>query len=139
MVNMSETVSQTSEMKVRLLTDADIRSYNLQYLTTEGVDPPADEALAKEQLTSLFALVNQCNTISVDFALWVPHWSRLCKVRRFRGVIMNEWGQLIYAEVLGPANFPLWESSCICFGPGPSPSSSSPRDASGSTVFISRA
>mgnify|MGYP006999505176 CR=1 FL=1 len=34
MVNMSETVNQKSEMKVRLLTDDDIRSYNMQYLAT---------------------------------------------------------------------------------------------------------
>ena len=36
MVNLTETVNQTSEMKVRLLTDADIRKYNAQYRETEG-------------------------------------------------------------------------------------------------------
>ena len=35
-VNLNETVNQTSEMKVRLLTDADIRKYNAQYRETEG-------------------------------------------------------------------------------------------------------
>ena len=46
MVAMSETVSQTSVLKVRLLSPAAIKQCNRQYVKVEGVDPPSGRDLS---------------------------------------------------------------------------------------------
>ena len=50
-----------------------------------------------------------------DFAVWVPHWARFAKRRKFTAEIINEHGERITVALTGPGNFDLWASSWAVF------------------------
>ena len=86
-----------------------------RYYDAERGGPPEDKAPTKEQLTALFAAVWTLVTIYADFALWVPHWRRLAKRLKFTATIINEWGERVVVEIMGPGSYELWESSWNVF------------------------
>ena len=55
------------------------------------------------------------NSVFVDFALWIPHWSRLAKRLRFKGMLINGLGEYFMAEMFGPGTFEIWESCFMVF------------------------
>ena len=86
LVAFSETVHQSSDVKVKRLTPKMLKDASRDYKKSDTIDPPEDEAIAEEQLTALYALVTHMCTIFVDFCIWVPHWARLAKKLRFKGM-----------------------------------------------------
>ena len=115
LIPLSETVDQTSKLQVKLLSKDQLDAAAKRYYDAERGDPPEDEAPTKEQLTALFAAVWTLVTIYADFALWVPHWRRLAKRLKFTATIINEWGERVVVEIMGPGSFELWESSWNVF------------------------
>ena len=73
LVAFSETVLQSSDVKVKRLTPKMVKDAARAYKESERIDPPEDEAIAEEQLTALYALVTHMCTTFVDFCIWVPH------------------------------------------------------------------
>ena len=45
-----------------------------------------------------------------DLALWVPFWNRMVKALKFQGKVINEHGEIILVEILGPPNIDAWIS-----------------------------
>ena len=109
MVSLNDTVDQGSKLEVKMLDDQTLGAARKRYRDSEKGDPPEDENPTKELLTALFPAVFALITIFADFAVWVPHWRRLAKQRRFTAMMINEFGEYVTAELLGPGTFQLWE------------------------------
>ena len=106
---------QGSKLEAKCLSDADLREAANQFKNTERGDPPEDEAATKEPLTALFVCLRTLNSIFVDFAIWIPHWSRLAKRLRFKGMLINGLGEYFMAGMYGPGTYEIWESCFMVF------------------------
>ena len=109
MVALNDIVDQGSKLEVKILDTTTLDTARARYRDSEKGDPPEDENPTKEQLTALFAAVFTLITTFADFAVWVPRWRRLAKKRRFTAMTINEFGEYVTAELLGPGSFQLWE------------------------------
>ena len=115
LIALSETVLQHSKLEVKCLSEEDLREAGRRYRALEKVDPSEDEAATKEQLTSLFCCVMSLGSIFVDFAIWIPHWTRLAKKLRFKGMLINALGEYFTAEMFGPGTYEIWETCFTVF------------------------
>ena len=117
-VALSDTVSQTNAAVVKILDAKTIKEFRHNYYVKHGEWPSEDEDITKEQLTALFTMLTVIDSPYCDFALWVAFWYRFIKRKRFMGTVVNEFGEVIVVELLGPPNYDSWASSYTCFMTG---------------------
>ena len=117
-VSLADTVLQTSSAVVKKLDPATIRQYRRRYYSIHDEWPAEEEDISEEQLTGLYTVVFVLRSIYVDFAIWVAFWSRMVRRKRFTATMVNEFGEIIQVEILGPPTFESWETSYTCFGTG---------------------
>ena len=55
--------------------------------------PREEQEVTIEQLSSLDAVYRK-NGLYADFAIWVPFWHRMIKMKRFMGQVLDEHGVL---------------------------------------------
>ena len=60
-------------------------------------------------------MVTQLGSPHADF---VPFWTTMIKKKRFAGTIVDQYGEIITVELLGPPHYDAWEGSYTCFGTG---------------------
>ena len=115
LIALSKTVDQASELEVKKLDTKTLKECRDRYYNIDEQPPPPDENPTDEQLTSFWAVVYTLGLFYADFAVWLPHWARFARRRRFTAEIINEHGERITVELSGPGNFDLWVSSWNVF------------------------
>ena len=81
--SLGGTVLQGSITKVKLIYLAKMREGRQRYREREGADPEKEEAPTREQASAFLALLEERESVSVDFAIFGPHGDRLMKMRKF--------------------------------------------------------
>ena len=74
------------------------------------IRPPPDEDPSEDQLSSLHYLISSGEVPYVDFAVWGPYQQRLLKRQTLVGLQLNEMGEVVQIEILGPATYTMWKS-----------------------------
>ena len=115
LIPLNKTVDQASDLEVKLLDAKTLKECRDRYYQIDEQPPPADENPTDEQLTSFWAVIFTLGLFYADFAVWLPHWARFDRKRRFTAEIINEHGQRITVELTGPGSFELWVASWNVF------------------------
>ena len=82
-VAFNETVRQGSSTKVRMVSLEKMREGKARYKQCEGAYPRKEEMPTREQASAFLALLEERESVSVDFAIFGPHGDRLIKMRKF--------------------------------------------------------
>ena len=117
-VALSDTVLQTNTVVVKILDQATVKRMRRRYSEKHETWPSEYEDITKEQLACLWAMVTQVCSPYADVALFVAFWARMIKRERFAGTIVDQYGEIITVELLGPPHYEAWGGSYTCFGTG---------------------
>ena len=104
-VAFNETVRQGSSTKVRMISLAKMREGKARYKAVEGAFPRKDEMPTREQASAFLALIEERESVSVDFAIFGPHGDRLIKMRKFDTMVQGADGRMQKVAMLGPATY----------------------------------
>ena len=74
----------------------------------EGADPENIESPARQQATAFLAIIDETDSIYLDFAVFGPHGDRLIKARRFDALVQGVDGTFHKVELLGPSSYREW-------------------------------
>ena len=107
-VKLDQVALQGSEAKVKLVSLERMREGRRRYRKREGSYPTKVESPTREQVSAFLAILEETDSIYLDFAVFGPHGDRLIKQRRFDALIQAADGTFKKVELLGPATYREW-------------------------------
>ena len=117
-VALNGTVTQVGQVLTKMLPRVERDRLAANYKRRTGGDPAPEADLTPEQCTAFDLLIKEDETISVDFAVWVPFGNRLLKGRAIEGTRPGPNNTQIPIALYGPPDLHEWRRCYRMFRTG---------------------
>eukprot|EP00971_Amphidinium_carterae_P334490 6469807-Amphidinium_carterae.1 len=105
---LGDVVNQTLDGDGEPLDHDDVAKAFKNYKSKLGADPPPDGEPSGDQLAAVKMLLDDNLPPYVDLSIFGPFSARLRKKQKFQGLLLNDKGELIKAELFGPESYEQW-------------------------------
>ena len=110
-LNIGKVLDQRMSDEITFLKDADVLVMLNRYIQVMEVEPPADKAATKDQLTALSFMLDQDRNAYADLSIFGKHGHRRARAMSFRGMVIAPGGAMHVQEILGPPTLAAWKES----------------------------